>query len=1254
MKNRLLVFLFVVSMYPYFSLTQAQEEPKAWSKVALDNLSAFQNVNVRNDYVPENVQPRKYSFKGIEAVVYPNYRPLPTTNTTQSELSIDIHPLNMNVIFTGSNATPWPVAGIYGTGVYWTTNGGTNWTGFDNPPFGTNSGDPAAAIGTNGNFYMGFIDGGANDGGQGVGVSTNFGSTWQRYVVAPKPPSTSDLLDKNHLTVDKKPGSPYENRVYAAWTAFVSSSPNNNNIEVRYSTDNGATWSASANISAAINAGSHNQGVNLATGPNGEVYATWAVYDQWASGSYGEDAIAYNVSTNGGVTWGTPKKIYTAPNFGIRGNLTSKANIRVSSFPVMAVDRSGGARNGWIYVTWPQKGVAPAGSDPDIVCIHSSDGGATWSAPVRVNDDPLNNGKDQYYSWATVDQATGHLYVIFYDSRATANDSAKVTLARSIDGGMTFENINIHDSKFKPVAISGLAGGYQGDYIGVAAMNNTVYGYWADNRTGNYQAWIAKVTFGPNIIHQPLPNTENLNGPYTVGAKILSALPLKLSTVKVYYGRTGVEAITDSILMTPVSADSFVANIPGNGLPATYQYYISAEDTTGGVSTSPAGAPTVVNSFVANTDLIPPVITHTAIGNQYRETWPVNVTAQVSDNIGVDTVKVVYKVRSNGQMMSFLLSGSPETGYSGTFNIDTSLIALGDTMYYRILAKDASNQGNWGYHPSASEYNTFVFVPDTDAPVITHNMLRNQAKIRWPAVVKATISDNLGIRSAKVFWQINNGPTGSFNLSGVNGGTYSGSFNIDTSQIVIGDTIRYRIEAIDISTSYNTTNNPASGYNKFAIINTLGVVLVINDDVTVEDRISNEKEGQRESNSPLGISGTLIATTLSQAGYVVDTVQWAAVDTTTFFNYDVIAISTGIKTGTTIIDNLGKRTALVNYTLGGGKTFVEGGEIGYTYRKSGTTTDKDPNFRRNILHDSTWVSDVSSGVLRKRMTNHQLWNSPHFLADSAAITGTGIGYRDAMRTIPGEVGVFKLAGWYPTYLDTAGIIAYSPTNDPDNIRNLFFTFSVGHLTNTAYATKLIENAFSLLMGSSGQIPVEFTSFNATVNLNEVVLNWETATETNNSGFSIERKTAGGEYTSVGFVNGMGTTLIPTQYQFIDRNLSSGVYTYRLKQVDFDGTSTYSNEINVDLSAPAVYALEQNYPNPFNPETVIKFSIPQDEFVSVEIMNVLGEKVATLLSGVQKAGRYEVKFDGSKFSSGLYFYKLETANFKSIKKMMLLK
>ncbi len=187
------------------------------------------------------------------------------------------------------------------------------------------------------------------------------------------------------------------------------------------------------------------------------------------------------------------------------------------------------------------------------------------------------------------------------------------------------------------------------------------------------------------------------------------------------------------------------------------------------------------------------------------------------------------------------------------------------------------------------------------------------------------------------------------------------------------------------------------------------------------------------------------------------------------------------------------------------------------------------------------------------------------------------------------------------------------------------------------------------------LPVELTSFNVTSNENSVNLNWETATETNNNGFEIERMSATdvNYWENVGFVKGAGNSTEINRYDFTDMLTVPGKYYYRLKQLDFDGSFEYSQEVMVNFLKPVNYKLNQNYPNPFNPTTKIAFQLPEDSKVAIRIYNVLGQLVSTLLDENLSAGSYEKEFNASNLQSGVYFYRLETDNFTDVKKMVLL-
>ncbi|NCQ18164.1 MAG: T9SS type A sorting domain-containing protein [Ignavibacteria bacterium] len=200
------------------------------------------------------------------------------------------------------------------------------------------------------------------------------------------------------------------------------------------------------------------------------------------------------------------------------------------------------------------------------------------------------------------------------------------------------------------------------------------------------------------------------------------------------------------------------------------------------------------------------------------------------------------------------------------------------------------------------------------------------------------------------------------------------------------------------------------------------------------------------------------------------------------------------------------------------------------------------------------------------------------------------------------------------------------------------------------------------------MPVEFVAFSAEVDGSGVTLKWETATEKNNKAFKVERikvkvesDRSSDNWQSIGFVNGNGTTTEKNNYSFIDKNLFQGKYKYRLKQIDNDGKYEYSKEIEVSVNnLPTEFALGQNYPNPFNPSTTIKYSVPYESSVKMIVFNTLGEIVKELVSEVKATGNYEVNFNASRLSSGIYFYSLTAQplnggeSFRSVKKVVSVK
>ncbi len=255
---------------------------------------------------------------------------------------------------------------------------------------------------------------------------------------------------------------------------------------------------------------------------------------------------------------------------------------------------------------------------------------------------------------------------------------------------------------------------------------------------------------------------------------------------------------------------------------------------------------------------------------------------------------------------------------------------------------------------------------------------------------------------------------------------------------------------------------------------------------------------------------------------------------------------------------------------------------------------------------------------------------------------------------PGEGGYPITFSWDTTKLPQGSIflkdVITGTIVNVDMKRNNSYT-----LTNTGITSLRIE-----FVKTKQDVPVELTSFTVTANKDEVALEWQTATEKNNSGFEVQRSKDRNEYGKIGFVEGNGTTTEIHKYSFKDIKPPTAKLYYRLKQIDFNGSANYSNVIEVDPSLPTIFSLSQNYPNPFNPSTTIKYGLPFVSDVRITIYNLLGQEIETLVDGTQNAGYHETTWNASNKASGIYLYTI-TANsldgkekFRSAKKLILLK
>lgn len=197
------------------------------------------------------------------------------------------------------------------------------------------------------------------------------------------------------------------------------------------------------------------------------------------------------------------------------------------------------------------------------------------------------------------------------------------------------------------------------------------------------------------------------------------------------------------------------------------------------------------------------------------------------------------------------------------------------------------------------------------------------------------------------------------------------------------------------------------------------------------------------------------------------------------------------------------------------------------------------------------------------------------------------------------------------------------------------------------------------------VPVELSSFSVSTVGSSIKLSWRTETESKNYGFEIERL-AGSKQSSInnlnnkasfekiGFTEGHGNSNSPKEYTYVDKSINSGTYSYRLKQIDTDGSFSYSKVVEINLTAPMRYELSQNYPNPFNPITTINFSLPEAGKVRISLYNLLGEEIKTIVNESKEPGIHTIIFNANVLQSGIYMYKIEAGSFVQTRKMVLIK
>ncbi|HEX8996393.1 MAG TPA: sialidase family protein [Ktedonobacterales bacterium] len=397
----------------------------------------------------------------------------------QSETSIAINAANPAQIVAGSNE-------IFRDPMraYYSTDGGASYTGVDLPlpPPLTNNGmdfgsDPTIAWDTHGNVYYGYIivffgnGSGINGTEMAVARSSDGGKTWTTTYFNPQTGS-AQFNDKPMLTVDDNINSPYRDTVYIAWDNNNGNASSSNYLLVSHSSDGGKTFSAPVPANDTSSGPKSVIGADPFIGPNGTVYVAW--HDTLNS------LIAESSSTDGGQTFG-PTHTVAPTNAAFDIGIPSMASRRALVYPACGADTSAGAYRGSLYCSWTDQ---TAANGTDIFVSRSVDGGQTWSAQARVNDDPAGVASDQFNQWLAVDPVTGSVDLSWNDTRNDPSHlSTDIYFTQSVNGGASYTaNTKVTTAMTNESCCGADLGNQYGDYEGIAAYNGVIHPVWTDRR----------------------------------------------------------------------------------------------------------------------------------------------------------------------------------------------------------------------------------------------------------------------------------------------------------------------------------------------------------------------------------------------------------------------------------------------------------------------------------------------------------------------------------------------------------------------------------------------------------------------------------------------------------------------------------------------------------------------------------------------------------------------------------------------------
>ena len=457
-------------------------------------------------------------WQKFETVSAPGFTPLPGPGAAQSvsvgpnvdvsnepgpqsETSIAINPSDQSHIVSGSNEIfRLPMRG------YFSSDGGSTWGGVDlplPPPLVTNGtdfgSDPAVAWDTRGNvfyayivvfFSRGFPNGVAINGTEmAVARSSDGGRTWKSTFFAFEPGQTK-FDDKPYIAVDDNTSSPHRDTIYVAWDRFDGSASSFNGVLVSHSTNGGKTFSAPVFASSTAPGPKGDIGADPFVAPDGTLQVAWHDVQN--------NAIVEASSADGGNSFGPTHTVApTEVAFDIA--IPAMATRRALVYPACGADISTGPNRGTLYCSWMDQ--TPS-NGTDVFVSRSTSNGASWSPPLRVNDDPAGVANDQFNQWLAVDPSDGSVNLSWNDTRNDpAHLSTDIFYARSTDGGLSFaKNVQVTTAPTNETCCGADLGNQYGDYEGIAAMDGSIHPVWTDRRAAvaslDEEVFTATITAG--------------------------------------------------------------------------------------------------------------------------------------------------------------------------------------------------------------------------------------------------------------------------------------------------------------------------------------------------------------------------------------------------------------------------------------------------------------------------------------------------------------------------------------------------------------------------------------------------------------------------------------------------------------------------------------------------------------------------------------------------------------------------------------